>query len=1040
MSLGVRYISSSFPPRTSKQSASAISTSLLSSHRAEWSMLRDSREGYKAALVYFKERSAKCQTAGEWDASIYTAILETMLNQRIGGRGYPRVFADVETILNHMNSMGIQMEESLFGTLIRAYSEEDEAVTKVIALTRLRITRGTLREEDPAESDDLLSSALIKDLERLLKTLASLNYMENALDLFQKGLSMDIDFDPSVYHAILAFYARRGNLEMAQKYFDLMKDNYQSADVETFSIMIRACGESGDKSSVRLWLDQYRQSSLEVTSLPYKAAIKAFVQCDDTQEAIHIMSDIMLQDSLTLSSGILAAFLEALLLKGQYAEVIQWFNKAKDDRSGQFPKVNDKMRDMVFCAATFHKDLETATTYFPGDPVRNPYVSAICDYGLLSLSRNSIKNAHGAFKKICSISSRSKLLGTPDTAFLIAMIDYYGSEKKMDAMLSILKRAKSANFSRHIIESALLRALGHMKSDFKKMLQTYRSAVYSAKDISFDAKSVRFALLESYEEFGKLGEDSSGPILNVDHFRTIFDVCFSWREGDNFDRQAARKRVFAALEDFQRRELKVSQVQFRRVLENFRKYKDSVGVADWIGAMRRIGLVKGPLMEGECVSSVTFDVKSDEIIFHCNSGEFEAALAVFNELTDARMHPHGNAILNLITGLGKAKRFNEMRQVVDKSLLLVARKPKPVFLRAVAIWEASILGYLYGKDIPSAIEMMNSEEPHCKKMRPNISKAFIRAASDEILSDSKVVDVTLLSDMVIKCHASSDDCSQELSNRSILVLLAAKKVEEAYSIYEKMARVDQKLRPQLAFELLDALLNRDMQDQAFTVLNDLVLRGKELSPEGVKQWHIHISASLFNRILYLLINKNCLKAAADFWNLALEIDLKPDAEVCGLFMNAFLDLGQPFKCVEVLDAAIRWKVSLSNTFLLTVLDKIMQNDTPPKVIRAFNGYVNAAVEWHTTKSTAESSTEPLFERPDAAVLESLSAKLLRVNDLDSCLQTYRLLASIGVPSLSLSNSLLSALMSESRISEAESIRGMIPSSLDSADTKEIEGF
>ncbi|KAI8852217.1 hypothetical protein BC829DRAFT_83503 [Chytridium lagenaria] len=272
---------------------------------------------------------------------------------------------------------------------------------------------------DPAER---FSRSLVKELEQEIRRLESSHYMANGMELFGKGLSADLDFDVVVYNSILSFFARRGNTVMALKYLDVMKDNEVEPNAETYAVLIRGFGESGDKAAAEAWFDSYRKSDLETDTAPYKAITRAYVQCNDTQQAIFIMSDIMPQDAVPFSSGILVNFLDALLMKGLHKEVLQWFKYAEDDASGQLPAVNGKMRDIAFSAATALRELETAASLFPGDIARNAFVGSICDFGLLALAQKSLKHANGAFSKLSQLTERLNAPGLPDGAFLLAMI------------------------------------------------------------------------------------------------------------------------------------------------------------------------------------------------------------------------------------------------------------------------------------------------------------------------------------------------------------------------------------------------------------------------------------------------------------------------------------------------------------------------------------------------------------------------------------------------------------------------------------------
>ncbi|KAJ3214721.1 hypothetical protein HDU67_001312 [Dinochytrium kinnereticum] len=932
--------------------------------------------------------------------------------------------------MDHMRSMNVQLDESLHAPLICAYSDEDEAIVYLSTLANLRITRERRQQEqqqDPPQRQPDQGGrlpprprSLVKDLEWDLNrlTTTSASYMTRAQDLFTKGLSADIDFDATVHHAILSFFARRGNTDMAEKHLTLMAENDEPPTPETHALMIRAAGVAGDKGAAGLWFDKYRQSSLATSVEPYNAVIQALVLCGDVEQAIYVMSDIMPQDSLTFSTDTLQAFLEALLMKGLFEEVERWVSHVRGDASGQFPKIGRGVLEVAFCAAAFRRDVDGAFEMLdlllamPGGlSSGGVFAGALSDVGITALSLKDVKRAQRAFDALCDLGPHTR--GDADPAFLISLIDHYGSSNNLPEMLAMLRRAKTMPLSRFSLEVAVARAFGYMKDDVKTMIETF-VAVLGAGEIGDGNRAARFAVLRAFEAGAKGEGGMAGAVsgLTVEHFYVVFDACFAYPQGKNLVREMARTRVQTALTDLEARGLTVPLDLFHRVLNHFQTIaKDSTGASDWIATMRKKGVVTGPILKGERLSFEDFESRSKAVVLACQEQRHEDAMGVWRELASVGLLPNRFAVLTLVTELAKCGLGREVDEVLSGVLGEGERRVK-VSRREVL--EAVGLGYIYGGEFVKAVEIFNGlgggEEGGVVKevnVKPRIARIFLNVLVDAEIPTNFMTNPTAMN-FVERCYTSLQTPTADQTLQTMLILIHANRLPTALSLYTPTLLQAFHSHP-LALAVLDALCEKGKGREAMMVLDDIVD-----AHSSSKTRHRHPPPAAFLRVMNtLMANTSDHRSALHVYDLALRtLTPSPRAttDLHHLAVIGFINVKDIDRCLSVLDVLRAGNVGVPKGVAEEVLGGVCGD----------HGALNRFWEW--VKNSGEVGEGWMRKE----VLERMCGAFVGWRDVERGIEVFRRVLDSGDrPSSNVSISLIRALVAESRVNDAQSIFGVL---------------
>ncbi|KAJ3102369.1 hypothetical protein HDU96_009654 [Phlyctochytrium bullatum] len=1054
-----RFSSTLFADSHSRGSDGADGFTVISSLKEKWKSLHKTREGFSSAYKYFEDRKLKCKTPGEWDAHIYSAIVETMLNQRKRGTGVASSMKEIEVVLEHMHSMGIAPEKKLYSDLILAYAEEDRAVTKRIALTKILLQQeeAKLEKLEPVEEPQPEREApkedgkprryprvteagrarrhqeiVVEELRVDLKALEESKFNTHAMELFGRASSSGIEFKLSILNSVLSFFSRRGDPDMALKYFTLIKDNGLEPDAVTYANLILAHGEKGDKAAASQWFDAYRRSALDTHPAPYIAILGALVKGGDLTKSKYVMTDVIPQDSLPFTAEILSSYMETLVLNGQFSEALKWFSYAQNDKENQFPKINFEIVDLAFIAAVLNGSFEQAVALFPKTAESNPWIYVVSLLGLHALEQKELKLAESCFKWICE--ANAKALGTPSTAFVLRLIEQYSANDKQSEIISLLQLAKSSGLPPALVEKAYVQSLRSIKGDFLKILKTYRAAVYNSSAPNPEAKIAKYLVWKSFEESGMLRKDGKSPTLTEDDFRTVFDSCFSWPSHQEYNAKWSRNRVFMTLKDFKQRGLKMTEQIYVRVLENFRKHADPQGVSEWIRAMRKAEFLKGPLVEGEYVPLEQLKERSDKIVAACQAGDVDKALADFEELVNAKKYPSPFSFLILIQSLGRKKRFEAMERVASAMRLAKEQRPN-LKISEHSIEEALAQGYLYGKSLSKAIEILDSNTFNEKAMTPRIARVLIFTVFDAIQEDKipssqfpSAVAVVSRARQAFSAADNQEAVHPAVNKKLLSILIAGRRNDDAWEVYRDMLYRNQSVDTRLMEGLLIELCQDGRHSQAMLVLDDLCDKAESQPPasDGKDRRRRRVPTSLFNIVIRSLLEAKELKSATDVLALATASGVQPDAGMLSLVVRATLEGKEFRKCLKTLQSMEDKRIPIPSALITEALKALSAESTDANVVRSFGELVfNAAAKYTSALDSGDlySSTGQIrFPKPDAEVMSHLCSVAIACGDVATAVRAYRLLLTIEAhPTTTLSNGLIKLLLTHGQRAEADEV-------------------
>ncbi|KAJ3095181.1 hypothetical protein HDU97_007218 [Phlyctochytrium planicorne] len=1003
--------------------------------KVEWNALKENKHAYGSALQYFVERSKKFTEAAEWDASIYAAIIETMVSRRISQTGTGVFgFRDIDNVLNHMKAMNIPLGEAVSQLLIQAYVEEDVATMRLQKILEQRLSRtiSQLNAErgKKGQRNLYVLEGLVEDLNKDVNFFKKSQFMERAVNLFDEGKGRGIKWDVSIYNSLILTFALRGRSEDVIKYLTMMREAGVEPNAETYSVLIRCFGESGDIEKAKLWFDSYRKSDLETEISPYAAALKAFVHCGKKEDAVFILSDIMPQDSVPLTNEIFGGFLEALILEGHFEDAIGWINLARDENTKQLPKPDSNINELLFAALVASRNFDQASAFFPTDAgTITPFLS---EYGLLAIEKKHITAAFSAFTKICQRSGKSETLGAPDRMLALAIINAFSQQKNVDGIMELVKCLRETDFLFFAKERALSAALRAVRSDFLRVIEIFLSIEKNPVDPFTGPRYCGYDVLLSFEQYGRLKEDGSGPILTEDHFKTIFTVCFSSPQFNRpYQPSLGRQRVTTALEDFTKRGLTMSTELSDRVIARFRFVRDFQGMNFWMAEMRKLGVITGPLLDGEFLPPGELEEISKKIVELSNSGNVEAAQGIFEELAKIGKYPNRTALFSLIRSLGRAKNFNAMEQVADKVLSIRDKRSKNIDSKAID--QARAFGYVIGKKPMAAYEIVQKLGE-----RSTFSETFYRdlltataSSTDRELSANIRIEIvkTCLRQLHAGGNASIDPAIQAVCLRA---LIRAEMVSDAIDLFNQMIESGKVPSRGLCTDLVKLVCLREDIKGAMKILDDLV-DFSENSPADNEEL-ASVPQNVFIEVMAMLSRISQFKSAMHVYDMAIGAGVKPGPEILALAAKAMAETGNLRGSLDVLQRMQERRLPVNDQVVESILGTLSSSKASKESVYEFGAYILKQVQDYKD-GIAEAEANVMFnvrgrniQRPNVLVLEQLCQAYLKIGDVDAAMTLLSTILDLqDRPTTKLCNTLMAALIENGRTSDASRILERMPS-------------
>ncbi|KAI9342595.1 hypothetical protein BDR26DRAFT_859225 [Obelidium mucronatum] len=760
-------------------------------------------------------------------------------------------------------------------TLLQILASDDTVISRLLADVDFRIS---------ALGDS--QGRFRQDLDALAESLRDLNYRKMALAIHKD--SNDI----VSYNAILSIYANSGDYEAALAHIKGFMDKHGlQPNAISFAHMIKAYGVAKKPVDARKWFDVYRDSYEPANDLPYANMIAAYVNSGDFDAAENVWSTIMPEDTVPLTTIHMAAFMDALLHSNLYSRVFEWYYRLLYDKSGRFPKPDDRILDIVFDAALKAENETLIENLWPNAPSRRPSTLSLCIYGFNQLSKSITKKSTAIGMQILKtlVEKKDNLVYPVLPCFLEALIklpavwkEGYGDG---DVDLDILRIAASFQVSPRIMQNLVRRAIGNCGSDVIGAINVYRVA----SSLMVPDTNTNMRLLKVYLDHGLKG-NSNGLILDRGHFDVLLPI-------------AARKErtMFTTLDDMALRGVKVTSVICDEVVKRLRAAGETTAMNAWIFRMRENGVIQGPLLDGEVVTFAELNEASTKLVSLCKEGRLDRALRIYSLFREESFAPTLPAITTLIVSLFSVNRVDEAVKVSSEML----EKPLgDVRLREYAIFNALIEGWIRVDEIPEPLKCIDhiikthKRLPHYNQMANIVAKTANPKYRSSNRASLPLVGKSIIEWLKLapqQLEPKEVDPESPFSSRTlsdiVYILSECGEIQEALKLYRNLKSSGRHVSYLACKSLIVKSAYSMDKEVAMEVFNDAKVRFEQISAATVSTTPWNSSKWLEPILIMHLKRFDDLKAALEIWNVIKEYGFRISGSSCRMLIEKCLETG-----------------------------------------------------------------------------------------------------------------------------------------------------
>ncbi|KAI8839090.1 hypothetical protein BJ741DRAFT_599894 [Chytriomyces cf. hyalinus JEL632] len=745
------------------------------------------------------------------------------------------------------------------------------------------------------------------------------------------------------HNTLIRSFAIRGCVSDAMSALQVMMDERQIApNTQTYSHMITAHGCNKNPADAQKWFNLYRKSAEPTDDTVYNSIITALVACDEIPEALTVMSHVMAQDNVSLTSAHMSTFLKALLDKGKYQLVLDWYNRLSSDKSGQLPALNDSIRDVAFDAAVNLRDEDFMANLFPTSPTtRNPSSLVLSEFGLWKLfNQKDVSAARMAFDlvrrnrhstspplpkfleyivKFPSISSPSQ-----------SNLDGPFSSHTMDAIELVNVKALGTRAQQRLCSMAVSRAVA--SGDFSSACKILRATLgHGSTRVERQLKNDIVQIYLDHVEVS--GGVSASQNLDVLDFETLLDL--AWHR-DHLER---------LLDDFLRRGLPMTESICHLVIQKLERWNNAKALADWCKKMRYIGVLTGPEHRAERKRELKIRMTSQRVQALTRQGRTDEALAICKKWPE---NLKLNAISSLVNTLFSTNRVDAGAEFAEDWLKRSKTTHSP------AKWSSQILDVVLGgwlrcenleKSLETALRILDTCQtyPEPRRLRKLLSIASTLA--NDTSPASKKVTITDVNSLVERCLSLMDlqptalrnvpkSESASLLSDFISYFATSGNPSAALRLYSVLERAELAPRPSVHKELLQALAHTGDYTATKRILSDAMKRAvmTPLSPLPQRKAPPTITpiesmdSSWFDPILELMIEKGSFDSATTVWGSIRKKRMFIVPSTFQILLDAHINRNDLRGAVQLMKSMIRVKFVIPVTSLERFLSQFSLSD------------------------------------------------------------------------------------------------------------------
>ncbi|KAJ3226118.1 hypothetical protein HDU81_007470 [Chytriomyces hyalinus] len=784
----------------------------------------------------------------------------------------------------------------------------------------------------------------LADLGAIQKLASNLAYRSRISTVFSL---LGPNTNVQAHNTLIRSFAIRGCVSEAMNALQVMMDERQIApNSQTYSHMITAHGCNKNPADALKWFNLYRKSAEPTDDSVYNSIITALVACDEIPEALTVMSHVMAQDNVLLNSAHMSTFVKALLDKGKYQIVLDWYSRLSSDKSGQLPALNDTIRDVAFDAAVNLRDEESMTNLFPNYPsTRNPSSLVLSEFGLWKLFNQ--KDVSGARMAFDIIRRNRNSTSPPLPKFLEYIVKYPSipsplqpnlsdpfSSHTMDAIELVNVKALGTRAQQRLCSMAVNRAVA--LGDFSSACKVLR-ATLGHGSTRVERKLKNDTVQAYLDEIEASGGVSASKTLDIQDFETLFDLV--WR----------RDHLEQLLDDFSKRGLVVTESISRLVTQKFERWNNTKALADWCKKMRHMGLLTGPEHPAERERERKIRMTSRRVQSLTQQGRIEEALAICEKWPD---NLKLNAISSLVYALFSRNRADAGAKFAEDWLKCSKTTHSP------AKWASQILDVVLGgwlrcenleKSFETAQRILDTCQfyPEPRRLRKLLSMAS--ALADENSQVSKNLSIADFNSLVERCLSLMD--LQPTSLRNVPKSKAASLLSDfisffattenpsaALRLYAILEWAELAPRPSVHKELLHALAYSGDYAATKRILNDAMKRAvmAPLSPSPQQKLPPTITpiesmdSSWFDPIIALMIEKGSFESATAVWDSIRKKRMFIVPSTFQILLDAHIKRNDSRGAVQIMKSMMRVKFVVPAMHLEKFLSRCSISDLKPE--------------------------------------------------------------------------------------------------------------
>ncbi|ORY49912.1 hypothetical protein BCR33DRAFT_847168 [Rhizoclosmatium globosum] len=683
-------------------------------------------------------------------------------------------FPSNESLVRRMRGLKATADDSP-DALLRTLARDAAIAARVAADVARRIAGAS---ENDGERDAITGLTSIADW---LDTLKLRERATTAFDAIEKK-------DLKAYNNAINVNAIYADPDAALALIKTMIEQLSiQPNVDTFSHMILAYANTKNVAEAQKWFDVYRNSDEPTSDGPYNNLVTAYVNAGDLPGALNVLSVIMAEDNIPLTSSHFANFLDALNLNNHHSQVIDWYTRLSSDKAGQFPPVNDAILDIAFDSAVTLKLNPLIQQLYPTATSRAPTSLSLCTYGS-SVLKSKTPNVAEALKVVKTLNENGNIADPLLPTFFIDVIKvpHHLKSEFPDADVFIQQTAVKRDCFERVVRFITRQGVINCGNDFAAALKWFKFCEEQGAAVGRS----REALWESYLENGIQKPDGNGPKLSEKDFETLFNIC-----------DHSKRSWDILFEDLKSRKMAVTKGMSDAAIAGMRANDRKQALNEWIKLMRQKGIIRGSLVEGEQISWEVMQTLNTQIMDLCKKKRLDQALKIKDDvLASTTWFPSIQATHSLITTMMGANRIPEALEF-SKIAMAAAENLNGSAERKYGIQDSLMTGYLLADDIPAALEQANQILSTFNRLpfNRNIGKLVSRSTfhHQSKLSDPSKAPLALVAETIsrflphldlYKSKAGTGESVRDLEaitwNDIVWILSRGGKLKDALEVYQ----------------------------------------------------------------------------------------------------------------------------------------------------------------------------------------------------------------------------------------------------------------